>query len=150
MTDLKKALITGDGKWLSTGVSKNGVTTAQYAYFDEMYGWNDIDLYVPFVAPIPTRQWDICFGEHMISQSAKEKLPDLEKAYKKLVNDQTIADSTIAAFAKIYEKEEEKPMPAESAYVIAIERVMLGLFQIESYGDFATWTKLIPTVKLQG
>jgi len=145
VTDLKKALITGDGKWLSTGVSKNGVTTAQYAYFDEMYGWNDIDLYVPFVAPIPTRQWDICIGEYMISQSAKEKLPDLEKAYKKLVNDQTIADSTIAAFAKIYEKEEEKPMPAESAYVIAIERVMLGLFQIESYGDFATWTKLIPT-----
>ena len=69
VTDLKKALITGSGKWISTGVSKNGMTSAQYAYYDELNGWNDIDVYVPFVAPIPPQEWDIRIGEYMLTQS---------------------------------------------------------------------------------
>ena len=40
-----------DGKWMSTGVSKSGITTALYAYYDELNNWNDMDVYVPFCAP---------------------------------------------------------------------------------------------------
>ena len=147
VTDLKKALITGKGKWLSTGLSKNGVTSAQYAYFDEQYGWNDIDLYVPFVAPFPTQEYDVRCGKYMFTESSKEKLPDLEKACKKLVDDQAILDATVAAYAKIYEAEMGKQLPADSATAFTIEKIFWNLYQVESYGDFATWTRLIPTEK---
>ena len=40
-----KTILTG--KWLSTGASKSGMTTEMYAY----YYPNEMDLYVPYVAP---------------------------------------------------------------------------------------------------
>ena len=144
VTDLKKALITGSGKWLSTGVSKNGMTSAQYAYFDEQYGWNDIDVYVPFVAPIPPQEWDIRIGEYMLTQSSKERLADLERAYRTLVDDKAVADATIAAYAKVYEQENDEKLPADSAFIYTLIRVMNNLFGVQSYGDFATWTRFIP------
>ena len=145
VTDLKQALFTGDGKWLSTGVSKNGLTTAQYAYFDELNGWNDIDLYVPYMAPTTLQTEDIRIGTYMITESSKEALPALEKAYKKLVDDQAVADATIAANAKVYQENGWDPIPANSALLYTIERVLTNLFALQSYGDFDTWTKLIPT-----
>lgn len=39
------------GKWASTGTSKDGITTALYAYYSDQEGWKDIDVYVPFCAP---------------------------------------------------------------------------------------------------
>ena len=44
VTQLKRAL---DGKWVSTGISKGGMTTELYAYYHP----GDMDLYVPYVAP---------------------------------------------------------------------------------------------------
>ena len=44
VTQFKRIL---DGKWLSTGSSKGGMTTELYAY----YYPGDMDLYVPYVAP---------------------------------------------------------------------------------------------------
>ncbi|MBO4855758.1 MAG: hypothetical protein J5511_00080 [Bacilli bacterium] len=44
VTQLKRAL---DGKWVSTGASKGGMTTELYSY----YYPEDMDLYVPYVAP---------------------------------------------------------------------------------------------------
>ena len=147
VTDLKKALFTGNGKWVSTGVSKNGITSAQYAYYDEMYGWNDIDVYVPFVAPILPQLEDLRVGTYMLTQSVKEALPALEKAYRKVVDDKAVADATVAAYSKAYEKEYKTKMPADSAYFTTLFVIMNHLFSVQSYGDFATWTKLIPTEK---
>ena len=45
VTQFKRIL---DGKWLSTGASKGGMTTELYAY----YYPGDMDLYVPYVAPM--------------------------------------------------------------------------------------------------
>ncbi len=42
------------GRWASTGLSKDGITSALYAYYSDQYGWNDIDVYVPFCAPFLT------------------------------------------------------------------------------------------------
>ena len=140
MTDLKKALITGSGEWLSTGVSKNGVTSVQYAYFDEKYGWNDIDVYVPFVAPILPQTACLSVGTYMITKSSKDALPLLEKAYKKLVDDEAVAQATVDAYAK----KEGAELDKDSAYLHTISKVMNNLFSVQSYGDFDTWTKLIP------
>ncbi len=140
VTDLKKALITGSGKWLSTGVSKNGMTSAQYAYFDEKYGWNDIDVYVPFVAPILTQSASLSVGTYMLTKSSKDALPLLEKAYKKLVDDPDVAQATVDAYAK----KEGAELDKDSAYLFTIARAYMNLFKVMSYGDFNTWTKLIP------
>ena len=143
VTDLKKALITGSGKWLSTGVSKNGVTSAQYAYFDELNGWNDIDLYVPFVAPILTQTGSLSVGTYMITKSSKEALPLLEKAYKKLVDDQAIANATIDAYSEILRNNGEE-LEEDSTLLFTLSKVMSNLHEVQAYGDFDTWTKLIP------
>ena len=147
VTDLKKALFTGNGKWLSTGVSKNGVTTAQYAYFDEMYGWNDIDVYVPFVAPITPQEWDLRVGTYMLTESSKDVQADLKKAYEKLVNDQEIADATTEAYITIYEKSAGAKVPSDSLFLYTLVGVMNNLFKVQSYGDIATWKKFIPNEK---
>lgn len=139
VTDLKKALITGDGKWLSTGLSKNGDTTTQYAYFDELNGWNDIDVYVPFASPNILQEYDIRIGTYMITKSSKDVQPLLEKAYKKLVDDQAVADATIEAYAKKGGK-----FKKDSALLSTVEAVLENLFQLQSYADYNTWTKLIP------
>ena len=47
---LKKHLFK-TGKWASTGVSKDGITSALYAYYSDLNGWKDIDVFVPFCAP---------------------------------------------------------------------------------------------------
>ena len=141
VSDLKKALITGSGKWLSTGVSKNGDTSTQYAYFDELNGWNDIDVYVPFASPNTIQEEDIRIGTYMLTQSSKEALPALEKAYKKLVDDRAVADSTIAAYAKKGGK-----FKKDSALLSTVEAVLGNLFQLQSYADYNTWTKLIRSI----
>lgn len=38
-------------KFISTGTSKDGITTALQAYYSDLNGWKDIDVYVPFCAP---------------------------------------------------------------------------------------------------
>ena len=139
VTDLKKALITGDGKWLSTGVSKNGDTTVQYAYFDDLNDWNDIDIYVPFASPNILQEYDIRIGTYMITKSSKDVQPLLEKAYKKLVDDQAVADATIEAYAKKGGK-----FKKDSALLTTVVAVLSNLFQVQSYSDYNTWTKLIP------
>jgi hypothetical protein len=139
VADLKKGLITGSGKWLSTGVSKNGDTSTQYAYFDELNGWNDIDVYVPFASPNTIQEEDIRIGTYMLTQSSKEALPALEKAYKKLVDDRAVADATIEAYAKNGGK-----FKKDSALLSTVEEVLGNLFQLQSYADYNTWTKLIP------
>ena len=147
VTDLKKALFTGDGKWLSTGVSKNGVTTAQYAFYDEMYGWNDIDVYVPFVAPIMPVELDLRVGTYMLTESSKDVQADLKKAYEKLVNDQEIAEATTAAYITKYEQRNSTKVPSDSMFLYTLGGVMDNLFKVQSYGDIATWKKFIPNEK---
>ena len=142
VADLKKALITGSGKWLSTGVSKNGMTTAQYAYYDEQNGWNDIDVYVPFVAPIPPQEFDLRIGTYMLTQSSKAVLADLEKAYRRLADDKTIADATIEALKK---KKYPDDDASQITYSAMATTVIDHLFSIQSYGDIDTWKKFIPT-----
>ncbi len=46
-----RSTIFTQGKWISTGTSKCGITTALQAYYSDMYGWKDIDVFVPFCAP---------------------------------------------------------------------------------------------------
>lgn len=61
-----------DGKWISTGVSKSGITTALYAYFDELNNWNDINVYVPFCAPFMTALGEKNIGNYLENEIMKD------------------------------------------------------------------------------
>lgn len=49
-----------NNKWVATGISKGGISTTLYAFYSTQYGWNDIDLYVPFCAPFLTGSQASC------------------------------------------------------------------------------------------
>jgi hypothetical protein len=75
----------------------------------------------------------------MITKSSKDAQPLLEKAYKKLVDDQAVAQATIEAYAK-----KGGEFKKDSALLTTVTRVLGNLFSLQSYADYNTWTKLIP------
>ena len=66
------------GKWLSTGTSKGGITSAFYAYFSEKKGYNDIDVYIPFCAPFCKSLNDPPIGV-FIEQQAYSDMPEVRE-----------------------------------------------------------------------
>ena len=78
------------------------------------------------------------------SQDLHAIVTDLKKAYKMLVDDKSVADATVAAYAKVYEDEYDEKLPEDSAFIYTLIKVMSNLFGVQSYGDFATWTEFIP------
>lgn len=65
------------GKWVSTGVSKGGQTTCLYRY----YFPDDVDVSIPYVAPINIAQEDprpTEFLRHLGPDSVREKIRDFQ------------------------------------------------------------------------
>ena len=54
-----------DGKWVSTGISKGGMTTELFAYYHP----GDMDLYVPYVAPFCTSYADMRMMEFIYEEA---------------------------------------------------------------------------------
>ena len=138
VTDLKKALL--KGKWLSTGVSKNGMTTYDYAY----YYPGDVDVYVPFVAPLLFQNADMRIGDYMITGSVKDYLPQIKAAFQKLVSDQKVLDATAQYALKYYKEDKDFDVPADSVLHYTVEFAYDHLFGKQSYGDIEAWSKFIP------
>ena len=138
VTDLKKALL--KGKWLSTGVSKNGMTTYDYAY----YYPGDVDVYVPFVAPLLFQNADMRIGNYMINSAVKDYLPQIKAAFQKLVSDQKVLDATAQYVLKYYKEDQGFDVPADSVLHYTVEFAYDRLFSKQSYGDIEAWSKFIP------
>ena len=51
VTLLKEKFFTGDNQWVSTGLSKGGITSALYAYYSDLHGWDDMER------PAKTWRW---------------------------------------------------------------------------------------------
>ena len=75
VTLLQKHLFPRTNKWVSTGVSKSGITSALYAYYSDKNGWNDIDLFMPFCAPFLKGSTESCtdesVGSYLINNCGK-------------------------------------------------------------------------------
>ena len=75
VTQFKRAL---DGKWVSTGASKSGMTTELFA----LYHPGDVDLYAPYVAPFcnsiaDTRMFKFIYEEAGDQQYGEERAKEL-------------------------------------------------------------------------
>lgn len=138
VTDLKKALL--KGKWLSTGVSKNGMTTYDYAY----YYPGDVDVYVPFVAPLLFQNEDMRIGDYMINSAVKDYLPQIKAAFQKLVSDQKVLDATAQYALKYFKEDRDYDVPADSVLHYTVGFAYDHLFSKQSYGDIEAWSKFIP------
>jgi hypothetical protein len=65
------------GKWISSGISKGGVTTIFYRYFYP----NDVDVSIPYVAPLNTEREDkriYAFLDSMGSNACRAKIKSLQ------------------------------------------------------------------------
>jgi hypothetical protein len=90
VTLLQKHLFPRTNKWVATGLSKGGITSALYAYYSDKNGWNDIDLYMPFCAPFIKATTESCLdtalGTYLINVCGNgyPAGSDEAKAYQRL------------------------------------------------------------------
>ena len=139
-----------NGKWMSTGVSKSGITTALYAYYDELNNWNDIDVYVPFCAPFILGLDQTETSDYIENEIIKD-LPTQKKwlfDLGRLLVDNTEKGETLReAVAKAYDEKSYNEMTDEekAAFLCKTEYYyMTNLFARFSYYNIDLWKDLIP------
>ena len=143
------------GKWISSGVSKNGYTTAFYAYYSSKKGYDDIDLYVPVAAPFNVELADKRPNVYMMEKSTAfdPKSADKLKAFGRAIcSDTPLAKYLIECFRSQFAKqlpgmkgagmsEEQIDLYAVSNYIAMYEYYLLRKLM---YFPVKQWTDLIP------
>lgn len=132
------------GKWISSGVSKNGILTSMYAY----YYPNEVDVYVPFCAPFCLEQEAPGIGLYTSRQSgkgttAREKSWIALETY--LANPQLQEE-----VAALYKEDNAATYPIVLRYsLLNIKRIMVyrfmsRMFQKFAYHPISEWESVIP------
>ena len=143
------------GKWISTGVSKDGYTTAMYAYYSSKKGYDDIDLYVPVAAPFNVALCDTRPGIYLVENSTafdpltKKKLKAFGRA---ICSDTPLSKRLIESYRA------EKPEQVEELRSRGMSEQQIDQYAIASssffyqyhlldklaYVPVAQWAALIP------
>lgn len=133
-----------DGKWVSSGVSKNGILTALYAYFYP----NDMDVYVPFCAPFCDGAETTGIGKWLTNESGG-KGTDLQKAVWDVLNRMTTDDKLRDELANLYKEEHggdakiQKYSTATAMLALTYD-YMANMFYKFCYRPTDEWDGLIP------
>jgi outer membrane murein-binding lipoprotein Lpp len=164
VVDMMKKNFFTQNKWISTGLSKDGITTALYAYYSDKNGWDDIDLFVPFCAPFlpatPTCSDDIRIGQYLYNSCGAGYDADSEMgiAYARLRKmPAAIADNSAlreACIKQFYQKFPQEYVEVISTFERADEEVTCGLLHAMLINNvlkfsempFYMWAKLVPDV----
>ncbi len=85
-----------DGKWISTGISKGGTTTIFYRYFYP----DDVDVSIPYVAPVNHSDEDSRIYEFLDKVGTKECRKDIYEYQVKMLEDAELMKSYLKWFAK--------------------------------------------------
>jgi hypothetical protein len=161
---MKQTVFKQSGKWISTGVSKDGITTGLYAYYSDMYGWDDIDLYMPFCAPFLEATPESCddpkMGQYLYETSgsgypagsqealAFQRIRQIPTA---LIQNEALRDACLRLYHQkkpndyvevinTFGRDEEK------ATAGALHLYFLFLFDKFSYVPFKKWASMVPDV----
>lgn len=133
-----------DGKWVSSGVSKNGILTALYAYFYP----NDMDVYVPFCAPFCDGAETTGIGKWLTNESGG-KGTDLQKAVWDVLNRMTTDDKLRDELANLYKEEHggdakiQKYSTATAMLALTYD-YMANMFYKFCYRPTDEWDGVIP------
>jgi len=84
------------GKWISTGISKGGTTTIFYRYFYP----DDVDVSIPYVAPVNHSAEDRRIYEFFDKVGTKECREDLYEYQVRMLKDQELMKSYLKWYAK--------------------------------------------------
>lgn len=161
---LKTTFFKNSGKWLSTGVSKDGITTGLYAYYSDKYGWDDIDLYMPFCAPYlkatPASCDDPKMGQYLYEESGKgypvgsQEYIAYQRIHKiptSLLQDKELRDACMRYF---HQKDAGTYLQVinyfgrseENATAALLTTYFNNLFDKFSYVLFKKWSSFVPDV----
>jgi hypothetical protein len=163
VTLLKQYLFNKGNKWVSTGASKCGINTTLYAYYSDLYGWDDIDLYVPFCAPflvgtpqspadksVGTYLKDVC-GSHYPANSPQAKAYQYLRAYPSAIaNNKALRDACLRYFNQTDSYDylrllKDYPNDIERAATAGVLYVFYAyLAEKFAYLDFSDWCSLVP------
>ena len=161
---MKQTVFKESGKWVSTGVSKDGITTGLYAYYSDKYGWNDIDLYMPFCAPYLEATPESCddpkVGQYLYTQCGSgypQGSPE-DIAYQRLrqiptaiIQNKELRDACLRLYHQrnpgdyievinTFGRDEEK------ATAGLLNTYFMYLFEKFSYVLYKTWAPLVPDI----
>jgi pimeloyl-ACP methyl ester carboxylesterase len=138
-----KATKAFNGKWISTGISKNGILTTLYAY----YYPNEVDVYVPFCAPFCTEAESSGIGQYVTQQCAKGT--DAQKkaweALKNYLNDKDLQEKVAELYkAEFADNEKVQKYSTKSITRLMAYRFMKSMFQKFAYHPVDEWADVIP------
>ena len=111
------------GKWMSTGTSKNGETSIDYAY----YYPGDMDLAAAFCSPFNLSLDDKRYGEYLFNEVSTKELRDIMKESIRIA----LKDGEEGLYKKACEefKKKELPVPSFTEYVYNTFETFFLLFQ---------------------
>ena len=161
---MKQVVFKQSGKWVSTGVSKDGITTGLYAYYSDKYGWDDIDLYMPFCAPFLEATPESCddpkMGQYLYETSgsgypagsqealAYQRLRQIPTA---LIQNKELRDACLRLY---HEKDPTDYVEVINTFGRDEESVTAGVLHLYfhylhgkfSYVPFKKWAGMVPEV----
>ena len=142
VTAIKKSGVVGNGKWLSTGVSKNGMTTAFYAYHYP----NEMDAYVPFCAPFLLELLSPAPYSFILTKEAfgenQENMDKVKAAFRAYVGDKNLQAECVQIYKKknpqyaVYSDEELRSSLLTTMFATYFSKM--------SYVSFKNWEGMIP------
>ena len=158
-----KKYVFKESKWIATGSSKGGITSGLQAYYSDLNGWKDFDVFVPFCAPFlpgsKTSPLDPAMGRYILTRCGagyKKGTPEAE-AYenlqKILVQSVTRKELRDALLKQFHQQAPDTYQTIKTQLNGATEdRMMAGLLDLYmetligrfSYTPFADWAPLVP------
>ena len=139
VTAIRQSGIVGQGKWLSTGVSKPGITSALYAY--EYPG--EMDAYVPFCAPFMLKQDEPGSFNYIQSVDALgSRLEKVKAAFRAYCGNQTLQLETVKLFKKEFPYYNSYD---DDAVRMSLLSILFGShWKRMSYVHYSLWEPLVP------
>ena len=111
------------GKWMSTGTSKSGETSIDYAY----YYPGDMDLAAAFCSPFNLSLDDKRYGEYLFNKLSTKELRDIMKEGVR----SALKDGEEGVYKKACEefKKKNMPVPSFAEYVYNVFDTFFSVFQ---------------------
>lgn len=111
------------GKWMSTGTSKNGETSMDYAYHYP----NDMNLAAAFGSPFTVSLTDKALGKYLFNEVGTEELREVMKKNIRWALTDGEKGLYLSACASL--KKEGKPEPTFTEYVFNVFDTFFSVFQ---------------------
>ena len=133
-----------NGKWVSSGVSKNGILTALYAYFYP----NDVDVYVPFCAPFCDGLETSGIGQWLTQESGGKGTAlqkDVWDVLRRISTDQALREELTKLYKEEYGNDKAiQKYSVPTAMCVLIYNYMKNMFHNFCYRPTNEWDGVIP------